>query len=59
MPRIIDASWTMPMGPTFTTSYGQSSNICSISGLGHTSHCVVRSWQQRVAMQPGLVMPID
>jgi hypothetical protein len=59
-PRLTEAAWTVPLTqPTFTTSYGQSSKICSISGLGHTSYCVVRSWQQRVAVQPSLLTAVD
>jgi hypothetical protein len=58
-PRIVQASWTMSTERPFTTSYGRSGNVCTISGLGHTSHCTMYSWEQRVAMQPSLSLAMD
>jgi hypothetical protein len=57
--RIMQASWTMPAQRPFTTTYGRSGNVCSISGLGHTSHCVMLSWPQREAMRPGFAIVAD
>lgn len=31
----------------FTTTRGKASYVCSISGLGHTSRCVIRTWAER------------
>lgn len=31
----------------FSVTRGQASHVCSISGLGHTSVCAVRGWEQR------------
>ncbi len=31
----------------FTTSFGKPAYVCSISGLGRTSTCVMRSWAER------------
>ena len=36
----------------FTTTRGKSSYVCSISGLGHTSNCVMRTWAERSGFAP-------
>ena len=48
--RAVAMTGTATYPEPFTTTRGKSSYVCSISGLGETARCVVRTWPERRGM---------